>query len=137
MRGSWLVTDGGRDSECVWSCDDLNVYYAHEETVPDWDALVCVNEETGDQEVIMPPEQGWVLRDASPKCEKLLLVRNLGDLYERDIETGAETLRLSGSHINSAQYMPCYPGCPWDTDGDGQVSVTDFLKMLSAWGACP
>jgi hypothetical protein len=31
----------------------------------------------------------------------------------------------------------CEPTCPGDTDGDGQVAVTDFLQVLADWGTCP
>jgi hypothetical protein len=33
----------------------------------------------------------------------------------------------------------CKPAepCPWDIDGDGMVSVTDFLELLAAWGPNP
>ena len=27
--------------------------------------------------------------------------------------------------------------CPWDTDGDGLVGITDFLELLGAWGPNP
>ncbi len=26
--------------------------------------------------------------------------------------------------------------CPWDTDGDGIVGITDFLGVLANWGPC-
>jgi hypothetical protein len=29
------------------------------------------------------------------------------------------------------------PVCPSDTNGDGEVSVLDFLAMLANWGLCP
>ncbi len=29
------------------------------------------------------------------------------------------------------------PPCPWDVDADGQVSVTDLLDLLGAWGTNP
>jgi hypothetical protein len=35
-----------------------------------------------------------------------------------------------------ADWGPC-PGCDADLDGDGEVSVTDFLALLAAWGPCP
>ncbi|MHC4946910.1 MAG: hypothetical protein ACYTG1_01415 [Planctomycetota bacterium] len=27
--------------------------------------------------------------------------------------------------------------CPWDSNGDDVVDVTDQLGVLGAWGACP
>ena len=27
--------------------------------------------------------------------------------------------------------------CPWDTSGDGQVGIVDFLDLLGHWGDCP
>ncbi|MCH7798973.1 MAG: hypothetical protein IID28_11100 [Planctomycetes bacterium] len=29
------------------------------------------------------------------------------------------------------------PPCPWDTSGDGQVGIVDFLDLLGHWGDCP
>ena len=29
------------------------------------------------------------------------------------------------------------PPCPTDTNGDGDVNVTDLLALLAAWGPCP
>ncbi|MHC4493980.1 MAG: hypothetical protein ACYTDU_20480, partial [Planctomycetota bacterium] len=32
----------------------------------------------------------------------------------------------------------CMPGsCPTDLNGDGQTSTADLLELLSAWGPCP
>jgi hypothetical protein len=30
-----------------------------------------------------------------------------------------------------------FQGCSCDLNGDGSVSVNDFLLLLSAWGDCP
>ena len=27
--------------------------------------------------------------------------------------------------------------CPWDVDCDGNVGITDFLRLLAAWGTNP
>ncbi|MHC4080877.1 MAG: hypothetical protein ACYS15_14645 [Planctomycetota bacterium] len=38
------------------------------------------------------------------------------------------------------EYLLAHPKpspCPWDTDGDNEVGVTDFLDMLAAWGPNP
>jgi hypothetical protein len=38
--------------------------------------------------------------------------------------------------IDMSTFCPI-PVCPADANGDGVVSVLDFLALLAAWGACP
>jgi probable HAF family extracellular repeat protein len=35
-----------------------------------------------------------------------------------------------------AAWGPC-PGCPEDLDGDGNVGIVDLLELLASWGPCP
>jgi hypothetical protein len=42
------------------------------------------------------------------------------------------------THLQASGWSPSlsWVGCPGDTDGDGNVGVTDFLNILAAWGPC-
>jgi len=41
------------------------------------------------------------------------------------------------SEVTVATLGPMGPVCPWDLDGDGSASITDFLLLLGAWSADP
>jgi hypothetical protein len=53
---------------------------------------------------------------------------------------GALTLYTSasdGGTFGGVEVRARFPVCPADVDADGSVGITDFLALLSGWGACP
>jgi hypothetical protein len=46
------------------------------------------------------------------------------------------TSSVDGGSLEGVEVDIHFP-CPWDTGGDGDVGVVDFLVLLSLWGACP
>jgi hypothetical protein len=44
----------------------------------------------------------------------------------------------TGGSVTVLLNNPPTPACPWDVDGDGEVTnVSDFLLLLAAWGTDP
>ena len=53
---------------------------------------------------------------------------------------GTVTLYTSasdGGTFGGLEVEAGFPACPADVDADGAVGITDFLALLSGWGACP
>ena len=42
-----------------------------------------------------------------------------------------------GGNVIGTICPPPAPECPGDIDNDGEVGITDFLKVLANWGPCP
>jgi hypothetical protein len=70
----------------------------------------------------------------------LYLVDNTTDvLYTLDMATGAPTTigSTDTGNLLGLVYVPDEPqDCPGNTNGDGNVDVTDLLAVIGAWGPC-
>ncbi|MHC4349002.1 MAG: hypothetical protein ACYS15_10795 [Planctomycetota bacterium] len=47
------------------------------------------------------------------------------------------TSAADGGTFAGVEARARFPACPADVDADGIVGITDFLAMISGWGACP
>ncbi len=76
-------------------------------------------------------------RDASDQCS---LSRIWGGIHPgADDLPGRQMGKIIGpeSYRHADRYFHGQISCPFDADGDRNVGITDFLKVLATWGPCP